>query len=89
MAGSATGIAQHIIEKYPGAIYTHCSSHILTLCITKEVKVTVVQNIFDTCPVIYDFPEAINNTIKKQHRQNLIDISRTSWCQKLTGLQLL
>lgn len=100
MAGSEKGVAKRITDKYPKALYIHCHSHILNLCVMKVVKITLVENMFDSCRVISDF---FNNSPKRfqlfqqkmadslsnsntSSKQKLINICRTRWCERLAGL---
>ncbi len=38
MAGKNRGVAATIMSAYPKAVYTHCSSHVLNLCIACAVN---------------------------------------------------
>ena len=39
MTGSEKGVAPGISQRYPNAIYIHCYSHILNLCVMKCIKI--------------------------------------------------
>ena len=39
MTGSEKGVASRISQRYPNAIYIHCYSHILNLCVMKCIKI--------------------------------------------------
>ena len=38
MAGKLSGVAARIQKNYDKAIYVHCNSHVLNLCIASSVK---------------------------------------------------
>ncbi|KAG8182920.1 hypothetical protein JTE90_028742 [Oedothorax gibbosus] len=48
MAGHLRGVQALITQEQPMAIYTHCFSHSLNLCITKSCEVPVVRNAVGT-----------------------------------------
>ena len=39
--------ATQIMKDYPNAVYTHCSSHFLNLCIVNSAKESDVRNVID------------------------------------------
>jgi len=43
MVGKRRGIAARIMNKYPKALYTHCVSHILNLCIVEATSIIDVR----------------------------------------------
>ena len=45
MAGRCSGAAKLILCKYPKALYSHCASHKLNLCIVQACKLSCVSNI--------------------------------------------
>ena len=54
MAGSEKGAATGILQRYPNAIYIHCYSHILNLCVMKCIKIEQVKSMFEYCRTISD-----------------------------------
>ena len=48
MAGRLSGCAAVIAEHYPNALYIHCSSHCLNLCVVAASKITSISNMWST-----------------------------------------
>ena len=63
MACKCAGAAARIRSDYPLAIYMHCTSHKLNVCVASSCSVQMVKNIIDTVRVISDF---FNNSPKRQ-----------------------
>lgn len=55
MAGLSKGVAARIYAKYPKAIYSHCASHRLNLCIVKCCSIREVNNMMQTADSISHF----------------------------------
>ena len=66
MAGHVTGVQTRIREKYPRAIYIHCSSHLLNLAVNDQNKVAEVRR---TCDVVRS---TINYFKESYNRQQLL-----------------
>ena len=51
MSGVIQGAATGILNKYPKALYVHCASHKLNLCIVRSCQLTSITNMMDmiTC----------------------------------------
>ena len=82
---------------YPKAIYTHCSSHVLNLCIVKSIYLREVSNMMDVASSISRF---FSNSPKRQllldkyveqihsanseisKRKKLKDLCRTRWVER-------
>ena len=47
MAGKCTGAAARIHEEYNFAIYTHCTSHRLNLCVAVSCKLQLTKNMME------------------------------------------
>ena len=47
MAGNVKGVSSRISQFYPKAIYIHCNSHVLNLCIVKGLSIREIQNMMD------------------------------------------
>jgi hypothetical protein len=62
MSGHMNGVQAIIKEKYPKALYVHCSSHCLNLCISEGCSVQGVRNCMGTIESAYNF----FNTPKRQ-----------------------
>ena len=97
MAGKYSGVATRILRENNLALYTHCASHKLNLCVAAACKVQNVRNMMDNIQVISKF---FNNSPKKQllleemtkklmpeyKHTKLIDVCRTRWVLRLDGL---
>ena len=98
MAGKCAGAAARIREEYNFAIYTHCTSHRLNLCVAASCKLQLIKNMMENVRVISDF---FNNPPKRQQlleemvvehlpqssHEKLIDVCRTRWVLRLDGLE--
>ena len=98
MTGSEKGVASRISQRYPNAIYSHCYSHILKLCVMKCIKIEQVKSMFEYCRTISDF---FNNSLKRvqlfenvlqnlRHKktQKLINFCKTRWVERINGLSV-
>ena len=95
MAGCNKGVATRIQQIYPHAMYTHCSSHILNLCLVKCMEHSMVRNMMNICDricVFYEYSpkrqgnleESIDRIIDKEcHRKKLKQLCRTRWVERL------
>ena len=63
MSGHTRGAAARIKAKYPKALYTHCASHRLNLCIVKCCSNREVTNMIEVIDSISRF---FNNSPKRQ-----------------------
>ena len=63
MSGKSRGVAARIMELYLKALYTHCSSHVLNLCIVKSTNISHVRNMMDIADRVARF---FNNSPKRQ-----------------------
>ena len=98
MARKCKGAAARISKDHTLAIYTHCASHRLNLCVAASCQLQSVKNMMNSVRVISDF---FNNSPKKQlllenmikehlpeaSHNNLIDVCRTRWVLRLGRLQ--
>lgn len=55
MSGSFRGVQVIIREEFPTALYTHCSSHSLNLCLSDASKVKDIQRAFGTVKEVCAF----------------------------------
>ena len=92
MAGRVKGAASRIIAKYSKAIYTHCASHRLNLCVVKCCSISEVNNVMQVGDKIARF---FSNSPKRQatleiwiqdipqgeKRKNLKEMCRTRWVE--------
>lgn len=55
MGGKSKGAASIICSKFPKALYFHCTSHKLNLCIARSCKLNSVMNMMDTITCLANF----------------------------------
>ena len=63
MAGKSKGAASYIVTKQPKALYTHCTSHRLNLCVVKCCSIREINNMMESADKISRF---FNNSPKRQ-----------------------
>ena len=99
MAGRVKGAASHITAKYPKAIYTHCASHRVNLCIVKCCSISEVNNVMQVADKIARF---FSNSPKKQatlknwiqdilqgeKRKIFKEMCRTRWVERHEDFEL-
>ena len=95
MAGRYNGAARLIQNVHKSALYVHCFSHQLNLCIAATSKIMSIDKVMNNVRIISDF---FNNSPKRQqllekvlvdnHRKQtkLLDVCRTRWVQCLDSL---
>ena len=90
MSGKFRGCSACISQSCPKAVYVHCHSHVLNLCIAKACTLQVVRNVIGTLNQVCLF---FNNSPKRQallervigeaaqpsRRKILVDQCRTRW----------
>ena len=93
MAGKSKGASAVILSKYPKALYTHCASHRLNLCVVNSCSIQEVSNMMQTADKISRFfsnsPKRqlhleswIDSTIPGEQRKKLKELCRTRWVQR-------
>ena len=97
MAGRLSGAAARIQEDYKKALYVHCNSHILNLCIATCCKEQLVSNMMEHVRVTSEFfnfsPKRFNLLVKTieetcptSSHKRLINVCRTRWVARIDGL---
>ena len=97
MAGKLSGAAARITAHQEKAIYVHCNSHILNLCVATCCKEQVLRNMMDHVRVASEFfhfspkrfallQKTIGEMFPKNHHRNLTDVCKTRWVARLDGL---
>jgi hypothetical protein len=94
MAGRVWGVSTRILSVYPKALYTHCTSHILNLCVVKSLDLQIVKNMMGLADSIAGFfkksPKrqialemVINDTSSddRPKRTKLKEMCRTRWVE--------
>ncbi len=94
MSSSTVGVQAQIREASPLALYTHCQSHQLNLCIVKACSLPQIRN---ANGVISEIAKFFNYSPKRQHffehviesesptekKTKLKDLCRTRWVQRI------
>ena len=97
MAGKYSGAAARIMAIQEKAVYVHCNSHILNLCIASSCKEQFVRNMMDAVRVTSEFfrfsPkrfDLLKKIIKKElpncRHKVIIDVCKTRWVARIDGL---
>ena len=97
MAGRLSGCAAVIAEQYPNALFIHCSSHCLNLCVVAASKITSISNMWSTLLEISIFfkysPKRqgkLESVIKDGDNNptvtKLVDLCKTRWVARSTSL---
>lgn len=68
MSGKYNGVQKYIRDKYPGALYLHCSAHCLNLAVTFSCKIPSIRNCIGTIQNVINF-------FGYPKRQNILQIS--------------
>ena len=55
MAGRYNGAAALIKNDYPRALYVHCASHRLNLCVTSSCKIMTIKNMMSDVKAVSDY----------------------------------
>ena len=97
MSGKYIGAATLISRDYPAALYIHCASHRLNLCVAEACKIQAIRNMMTTIrKASYFFDgspkrqQVLEKSIKEycptsSHR-TLIDICRTRWVERIDSI---
>ena len=94
MSSNTVGVQARIREVSPMALYTHCQSHQLNLCIVKACSIPQIRN---ASGVISEIAKFFNYSPKRQHffehiiesvspsekRKKLKDLCKTRWVQRI------
>lgn len=97
MAGRVSGAAARIQANHKNAIYVHCGSHILNLCVASSCKMQLVRNMMDNVRVTSEFfnyspkrfdllKQKIKAMLPQARHCHLIDVCRTRWVARIDGL---
>lgn len=99
MAGRVSGAAARIQRISEKAIYVHCGSHILNLCMASSCRMQLVKNMMDNVRITSEFfnnspkrsallTEKIKELVPKSRHAKLIDVCRTRWVARIDGLSV-
>ena len=99
MAGKVSGAAARILRLYPKALYVHCGSHILNLCVASACSMQVVRNMMGNVRVVSEFfnvhpkrfrllKDKITSLLPTASHSRLLDVCRTRWIARIDGLEI-
>ncbi|XP_028404035.1 52 kDa repressor of the inhibitor of the protein kinase-like [Dendronephthya gigantea] len=99
MAGKFSGVAARIQRNFDKAIYVHCGSHILNLCVASSCSLPVIRDMMDNMKAVSDFfnnspkltlvlQESLKMLLPLESHQKLINVCRTRWVAGIDGLQI-
>ena len=98
MSGKYSGTAIRIQNDFPDAVYVHCASHRLNLCMANGCPIQSIENTFGTMKVVHDFfnwPKRlsllegkISAVYNQVSRHQLIDVCRTRWIARIDALEV-
>ena len=100
MKGKNRGVQARILEPLPQAEYTHCTAHVLNLCIVHSCTIPVVRNLMDT---VQQISFAFGYSAKRQQlfeenleqnpdrhtlerRQKIVHLCETRWAARAEAL---
>ena len=100
MAGRYISAAKLFQDEYLQAIYIHCASHRLNLCIVDCCQIQFVSKMMGITKRVSDFfnnspkcqealPKAIKENLPNERHTKLLDICRTRWIERVKGLGTL
>ncbi|XP_047123874.2 zinc finger MYM-type protein 1-like [Hydra vulgaris] len=82
MAGNCSGAAVRIKAIYPKALYVHCGSHVLNLCVANACNIQIVSNMMSNVRVIsqfFNFSPKRFDVLKKKILRNVSKSSSLSF----------
>jgi hypothetical protein len=87
MSGNINGVQATIREKYPKALYVHCSAHALNLVVNDQCKLPVIRNACD------GMREAISYFKASEKRRKVLGVSiplfsPTRWTEKYKSIRI-
>ena len=98
MAGLCNGAAKLFQCTYPKAIYFHCASHKLNLCVAQSCRLSGIGNLMNNISSLSNF---FNLSPKRQKcledhvaqysnslKSKLLPLCRTHWVERLTALEV-
>lgn len=99
MSGMMKGASSIIRSKFPKALYFHCASHKLNLCIAHSCQLTSITNMMDVITSLANF---FNYSPKRQKcferhvstmcdetaKSKLLPLCRTRWVERLNALEV-
>lgn len=97
VAGRKNGLSALFKKINPKALYTHCASHKLSLCVVKSCSIQEIKNMMNHIrEITYFFTNSnprnehlmkiIKELIPETKYSKLVDVSRTRWIARLEGM---
>lgn len=98
MAGKFKGVQARFKEENNMALYFHCASHCLSLCVVKACCLPSVKNLMGTLKELSlffslspkrqrKFEEVIRQSAPDMRKTKLVDLCRTRWVEKHQALE--
>ena len=100
MSGKVKGVAARISSQYPKALFVHCASHRLNLCIMKSCNDREVSNMIDMVSCIARFfnyspkqqlclDKWITDTLPtEEKRRKLKEVCKTRWVERYDSYEV-
>jgi hypothetical protein len=96
--GSA-GVQQPVLRVYPKAVYVHCASHTLNLCVVAACEVQSIKNMMGTLVqicIFFSFPKRqleLEKQMKEMNftdstRKKLVSLCKTCWVARIESLDM-
>ena len=93
MAGKSKGAAACIVAKQPKALYTHCASHRLNLCVVKCCSIREISNMMQSADKVSHFfsnspkrqlalEKWIDDLFTHERQKKLKEMCRTRWIER-------
>ena len=99
MSGKYNGASTIVTNQYPKAIYVHCKSHLLNLCVASSCDLELARNMMGHVKSVSDFfnvhpkhfallQEQIEKLLPTSRHKHLLDVCRTRWISRIDGLDV-
>jgi hypothetical protein len=98
MTGKFKGVKSRFLEENDKALFFHCASHCLSLCVVKACRLPSVTNMMGTLKQLSLFfslspkrqrklEQVIKETLPDSKKSKLVDLCRTRWVEKHKALE--
>ena len=99
MAGRLSGVAAKLQETNEKALYVHCNSHRLNLCVAACCKEQLVRNMMEHVRIATEFfnvypkrfellVKTIEELLPSANHKRLINVCKTRWVARIDGLSV-
>ena len=100
MSGKYNGASTIVTMQYPKAIYVHCKSHLLNLCVASSCDLELARNMMGHVKSVSDFfnvhpkhfallQEQIEKLLPASRHKHLLGVCSTRWISRIDGLDVL